>query len=80
MKAKITFLIILNVVGVLVLASYLDFHFSRKAQIDLYLDRNLYIAKQIDIGIPDQRFMENLPRIREEMEEWLLSRPSLDGN
>jgi two-component system NtrC family sensor kinase len=77
LKAKITFLIILNVVGVLVVASYLDFHFSRKAQFDLYLDRNLYIAKQIDIGIPDQRLMENLPRIREELEEWLLSRPSL---
>ena len=77
LKAKITFLIILNVVGVLVVASYLDFHFSRKAQFDLYLDRNLYIAKQIDIGIPDQRLMENLPRIREELEEWLLSRSSL---
>lgn len=77
MKAKITFLIILNVVGVLVVASYLDFHFSRKAQFDLYLDRNLYIAKQIDIGIPDQRLTENLPHIRKEAEEWLLSRPSL---
>jgi two-component system NtrC family sensor kinase len=77
LKAKITFLIILNVVGVLVVASYLDFHFSKKAQFDLYLDRNLYIAKQIDIGIPDQRLMENLPRIREELEEWLLSRSSL---
>jgi signal transduction histidine kinase len=77
LKAKITFLIILNVVGVLVVASYLDFHFSRKAQFDLYLDRNLYIAKQIDIGIPDQRLTENLPHIRKETEEWLLSRPSL---
>jgi two-component system NtrC family sensor kinase len=77
LKAKITFLIILNVVGVLVVASCLDFHFSRKAQFDLYLDRNLYIAKQIDIGIPDQRLAENLPHIRNETEEWLLSRPSL---
>ncbi|OGP91756.1 MAG: hypothetical protein A2156_00380 [Deltaproteobacteria bacterium RBG_16_48_10] len=77
LKAKITFLIILNVIGVLVVASYLDFHFTKKAQIDLYLDRNLYIAKQIDIGIPDQTLMENLPRIREELEEWLLSRSSL---
>jgi methyl-accepting chemotaxis protein len=41
------------------------------------LDRNLYIAKQIDLGIPDQRMIENVPHIREEMEEWLLSRPSL---
>jgi len=77
LKAKITLLIILNVVVVLLISSYLDFHFSKKAQIDLYLDRNLYIAKQIDTGIPDQRLMENLPHIREEMEEWLLSRPSL---
>ncbi len=77
LKAKITFLVILNVVGVLVGAGYLDFHFTKKAQIDLYLDRNLYIAKQIDIGIPDQRLMENLLRIREELEEWLLSRSSL---
>ena len=77
LKAKVTLLIILNVVAVLLISSYLDFHFSKKAQIDLYLDRNLYIAKQIDIGIPDQRLMENLPHIREEMEEWLLSRPSL---
>jgi signal transduction histidine kinase len=44
---------------------------------DLYLDRNLYIAKQIDLGIPDQRLIENVPYIREEMEQWLLSRPSL---
>jgi two-component system NtrC family sensor kinase len=77
LKAKITFFIVLNVVGVLIVTSYLDFHFSRNAQFDLYLDRNLYIAKEIDLGIPDQRLIENLPRIREELEEWLLSRPSL---
>jgi len=77
LKAKITFFILLNVVGVLFLASYIDYQFTKKAQIDLYLDRNLYIAKQIDLGIPDQRLIENLPHIREEMEEWLLSRPSL---
>lgn len=77
LKAKITFFILLNVVGVLFLASYIDYQFAKKAQIDLYLDRNLYIAKQIDLGIPDQRLIENLPHIREEMEQWLLSRPSL---
>jgi len=77
LKAKITFLILLIVTGILLLASYLDFQLSKKAQIDLYLDRNFYIAMQIDIGIPDQRMMENLPQIRDEIEEWLLSRPSL---
>ena len=45
LQAKITVLILLNVTGVLVLSSYLDFHFSKKAQIGLFLDRNLYIAK-----------------------------------
>jgi signal transduction histidine kinase len=77
LKAKITFFILLNVLGVLLLASYIDYQFTKKAQIDLYLDRNLYIAKQIDLGIPDQRLIENVPQIREEMEQWLLSRPSL---
>ena len=77
LKAKITSLIILIVAGVLFLSSYLDYHFARKDQINLYLDRNLYIAKQIDVGIPDQKIMSNLPHIREEVEEWLLSRPSL---
>jgi two-component system NtrC family sensor kinase len=77
LKAKITFFILLNVVCVLFLSSYIDYQFTKKAQIDLYLDRNLYIAKQIDLGIPDQRMIENVPHIREEMEEWLLSRPSL---
>jgi two-component system, NtrC family, sensor kinase len=77
LKGKITVLIILNVAGVLFLFSYLDFHLAKKDQIDLYLDRNLYIAKQIDIGIPDPRVTNNLPRIGDEMEEWLLSRPSL---
>lgn len=77
LKAKITFLIIFIVVGVLFLSSYLDYHFSRKDQINLYLDRTLYIAKQIDVGIPDQKIMSNLPPLREEVEEWLLSRPSL---
>jgi signal transduction histidine kinase len=77
LRAKITFLIVPNVVGVLFLFSYLDFHFARKDQIDLYRDRNLYIAKQIDLGLPDPRNANNLRRIREEMEEWLLSRPSL---
>jgi signal transduction histidine kinase len=77
LKAKITLLIIFIVAGVLFLSGYLDFHLSKKAHIDLYLDRNLYIAKQIDIGIPDERMMENLPNIRNEIEEWLLSRPSL---
>ena len=77
LKAKITFFIIINVVGVLLLSSYLDFHLARKDQIDLFLNRNLYIAKQIDVGIPDQNIIQNLPHIREEIEEWLLSRPSL---
>jgi len=77
LKAKITFLILFIVTGILLLASFLDFQLSKKAQFDLYLDRNLYIAKQIDIGIPDQRMMENLSQIRNEIEDWLLSRPSL---
>ena len=59
LKTKITFLIILIVVGVLLLASYLDYHFARKDQIDLYLDRNLYIAKQIDASIPDQKMIQD---------------------
>ena len=77
LKTKITFLIILIVTGVLLLSGYLDFHLAKKAHIDLYLDRNLYIAKQIDINIPDQKMIENLPHIHDEIEEWLLSRPSL---
>jgi len=77
LKIKITFLIILIVAGILLLTGYLDFHLSRKAQIDLYQDRNLYVAKQIDIGIPDQKMMDNLPRIYDEIEAWLLSRHSL---
>jgi len=77
LKAKITSLIIFIVVAVLFISSYLDYHFSRRDQINLYLDRTLYIAKQIDVGIPDQKIMSNLPHIREEVEEWLLSRPSL---
>ena len=77
LKAKIAFIILFNVVGVLFLSSYLDFHLSQKAVIDLFLDRNLYIAKQIDVGIPDQKIMSNLSLIHEDMEDWLLSRPSL---
>src|SRR5512139_910850 len=77
LKAKITFFILLNVVAVLFLSSYIDYQFTKKAQIGLYLDRNLYIAKQIDLGIPDQRLIESVPDIREEMEQWLLSRTSL---
>lgn len=77
LKAKIALLIVPNVVGVLFLSSYLDFHFATKDQIDLYSDRNLYVAKQIDLSIPDPRDPNHFPRIREEMDEWLLSRPSL---
>jgi len=77
LKTKITLLIILNVAGVLFLSSYLDFHFTKRAQIDLFLNRNLYIAKQIDIAIPDQGVMNQLTYISEEIDEWLLSRPSL---
>ena len=77
LKAKITFLIILIVVGVLLLASYLDYHFARKDQIDLYLNRNILIAKQIDASMPDRAIREDLPHIRDEVEEWLLSRPFL---
>ncbi len=77
LKAKITFLIIFIVAGVLFLSSYLDYHFAKMDQIKLYLDRNLYIAKQIDVAIPDQKIMDLLPQIRQEVEEWLLSRPSL---
>jgi signal transduction histidine kinase len=77
LKTKITFLIVLIVAGVLSLSSYLDFHLSQKAQLDLYLERNLYFAKQIDASIPDQAIKDNLPYIRDEVEDWLLSRPSL---
>jgi len=77
LKAKITFFIILIVAGVLFLAGYLDYHFAEKDQINLFLDRNLYIAKQIDASIPDYKMIHELPHIRSEVEEWLLSRPSL---
>jgi two-component system NtrC family sensor kinase len=77
LKAKITSLIIFIVAGVLFFSSSLDYHLAKKDQIKLYLDRNLYIAKQIDVGIPDEKIMDHLPQIRQEVEEWLLSRSSL---
>jgi two-component system NtrC family sensor kinase len=77
LKTKITFLIILIVAGVLLLTGYLDYHLARKDQIDLYLNRNILIGKQIDASIPDRAIRENLPHIRDEVEEWLLSRPFL---
>jgi two-component system NtrC family sensor kinase len=77
LKTKITFLIILIVAGVLLIAGYLDYHFARKDQFNLYLDRNLYIAKQIDASIPDEKWRQDLSYIQNELEEWLLSRTSL---
>jgi two-component system NtrC family sensor kinase len=77
LKTKIAFLIIPIVAGVLLLTSYLDYRLARKDQIDLYLNRNLLIAKQIDASIPDRAIRDNLPDIRDEVEEWLLSRPFL---
>jgi two-component system NtrC family sensor kinase len=77
LKGKITFLILLNVAVILFLASYLDFHLSKKAQIGLFLDRNFYIAEQIEVSIPEERIMDNLTSFRAEVEDWLLSRPSL---
>ena len=77
LKAKIILLIIINVAGVLLLVGFVDFKFTEKAQIDLYIDRNFYIAKQIEIGIPDTGLMRHLPAIREEMNDWLMSRRSL---
>jgi signal transduction histidine kinase len=77
LKTKITFLIVFIVAGVLLLASYLDYHFAKKDQIDLSLNRNILIAKQIDASIPDQAIREDLPRLRDEVEEWLLSRSFL---
>jgi two-component system, NtrC family, sensor kinase len=77
LKAKIILLIIINVAGVLLLVGFVDFKFTEKAQIDLYIDRNFYIAKQIEIGIPDTDLMRHLPAIREEMNDWLMSRRSL---
>ncbi len=79
LKTKITLLLLLIVPGTLLFSSYLDFQLSKKAQFDLYLDRNFYIAMQIDLSLPDPRIKENLPRIEEEIEEWLLSRPTLMG-
>ena len=58
LRVKITLLIICNVAGVLFLSSTIDYHLSRKDQIDLYLNRNLYIAKQIDLSVPDVKLME----------------------
>ena len=77
LKTKITFLIIFIVAGVLLLTSYLDYHFAKKDQIDLSFNRNILIAKQIDASIPDRAIREDLPRIRDEVEEWLLSRAFL---
>jgi signal transduction histidine kinase len=77
LKTKLTILIIIIVSSIILISSYLDFHFTKKAQLELYLDRNLYIAKQIDIAIPAHRLKENLPNIYEEIDDWLLSRPFL---
>ena len=62
LKTKITFLIIFIVAGVLLLASYLDYHFAKKDQIDLSFNRITLIAKQIDASIPDRAIQEDLPR------------------
>jgi hypothetical protein len=35
-------------VGVLLVSGYLDYHLSRRDQIDLFMNRNIYLAKQID--------------------------------
>jgi signal transduction histidine kinase len=77
LKTKITFLIIFIVAGVLLLTSYLDYHFARKDQIDLSLNRITLVGKQIDASIPDRAIREDLPRLRDEVEEWLLSRAFL---
>ncbi|HUL21811.1 MAG TPA: ATP-binding protein [Thermodesulfobacteriota bacterium] len=77
LKTKITLLIIFIVAGVLLLTSYLDYHFAKKDQIDLSLNRIILIAKQIDASIPDRAIQEDLPRLRDEAEEWLLSRTFL---
>jgi two-component system, NtrC family, sensor kinase len=77
LKAKIILLIIINVAGVLLLSGYVDYKFTQKAQIDLYIDRNFYFAKQIEIGIPDEGIRRHLSSIREEMNDWLMSRRSL---
>jgi two-component system, NtrC family, sensor kinase len=79
LKTKITFFIVFNVVGVLLLSSYLDYHLSKRDQIDVYLNRNVYMAKQIDISIPDPTNADNISRIRDELEEWLMSRPRMVG-
>ncbi len=65
LKTKISLLIVIIVAGVLLFSSYLDYHLSRRDQIDLYLNRNIYIAKQIDLGIPDPRNPNHLPRIED---------------
>ncbi len=77
LKAKLTLLIVAMITTVLAGSGYLDYQISKKAQIGLYLDRTLYIAKQIDLGLPDLRLRDNLSRVEEEIEEWLLSRPFL---
>ncbi|MGZ3568408.1 MAG: HAMP domain-containing sensor histidine kinase [Thermodesulfobacteriota bacterium] len=77
LKTKITLFIVFIVAGVLLLTGYLDYHFARKDQINLYMDRTLYIAKQIDASISDRALREDLPHVRDEVEEWLLSRPFL---
>jgi len=79
LKTKITFLIVFIVAGVLLLTGYLDYHFAKKDQIDFSFNRNILIAKQIDASIPDRAIREDLPRIRDEVEEWLLSRTFLMG-
>ncbi|HVP77474.1 MAG TPA: ATP-binding protein [Thermodesulfobacteriota bacterium] len=77
LKTKIALLIIFIVAGVLLLTSFLDYHFAKKDQIDLSLNRIILIAKQIDASIPDRAIQEDLPRLRDEAEEWLLSRTFL---
>jgi signal transduction histidine kinase len=77
LKTKITTLLILNVAGVLLLYSYVDYQLTKKAQLDLYLDRNLYIATQIGIDIPDKKILEKTPIIQKELDDWVFSRPSL---
>ena len=79
LKTKITFLVVFIVAGVLLLASYLDYHLAKRDQIDLSFNRSILIAKQIDASIPDRAIREDLPRIRDEVEEWLLSRVYLTG-
>lgn len=77
LQTRITLLVTLIVVSVVALFSYLDVRLTERSQRELFRERTIYVARELDAKIFSLRDLDDPAYMEDEIAGWIYARPSI---